>query len=148
MQPLPRLMQTIRAVPNTQAIFTTLFWHYFNCSRKIDEIGCYRIKQCSFLLNWLQIENVCWFLFFLFRIVYYFCCKCPGVGCSVQCFKVFFFTWSLRNIDVYWLIFSFVEMRKSITDYRCLAQLNGTQLLSIVALFNLSSDRIYFEGQR
>lgn len=30
MQPLPRLMQTIRAVPNTQTIFTTLLWHYFN----------------------------------------------------------------------------------------------------------------------
>lgn len=46
MQPLPSLMKAINAVPNTKAIFTTLFWHSSDDNVRVN-----------FYLYWMAFVN-------------------------------------------------------------------------------------------
>ena len=83
MQPLPRLMQTIRAVSNTQTIFAALIWHYFNCARRKGKSGW--IDYNNKFTEKLKILFSSWVCkFFLdFSRFYSFTCTCT-CGFSVS----------------------------------------------------------------
>lgn len=76
MEPLPRLMQTIRAGANTQAILTTLIWHYFNYSQiweKFDSSSPLMLSWCLsvFFLLWLKCIWTNIIFLFLFIVYWY-----------------------------------------------------------------------------
>lgn len=71
MQPLPRLMQTIHTVTNTQTIFATLSLHYFNCSTV--DLGNLVVFPSSNEKKKIRIVQIILCGFFFLTLVYVTC---------------------------------------------------------------------------